>query len=129
MPSGSRPRNATDAFTAFVLDQLADLGEITSRRMFGGVGLYCRGLFFGIVARGDVLYLRVGEQNRGEIAHAGTKPFKPYAHRPGSLRYFAVPLEVLESPIDVTRWARGAIAAAQASSEEKPRSRRGGRRR
>jgi DNA transformation protein and related proteins len=31
------------------LDRLAALGEITSRPMFGGVGLYWRGVIFGIV--------------------------------------------------------------------------------
>jgi DNA transformation protein len=127
MPGRSRPTKASEAFATFVLDQLGELDELTSRRMFGGVGLYCRGLFFGLIARGDILYLRVGEQNRREIAQAGAKRFRPYANRPGSMRYFAVPLDILESPLDVTRWARGAIAAAQASAQEKPRP-RGGRR-
>jgi DNA transformation protein len=45
-----------------VLDQLAEVGAITSRAMFGGV-LYCRGVFFGIIAR-DVLYLKVDDANR-----------------------------------------------------------------
>ena len=35
----------TDSFVAFVLEQLEPLGPITSKRMFGGVGLYAGDLF------------------------------------------------------------------------------------
>ena len=31
---------STAAFRAFVIDQLEDLGDVTPRSMFGGVGLY-----------------------------------------------------------------------------------------
>jgi len=44
MTSGRR-RNSlavTDAFKAFVLDQLEDVGDVMPRSMFGGVGLYRR---------------------------------------------------------------------------------------
>ena len=50
---------------AFVLDQLDELGDVVPRAMFGGVGLYCRGVFFGIMAR-DVLYLKVDDRNRAD---------------------------------------------------------------
>jgi TfoX/Sxy family transcriptional regulator of competence genes len=123
----SRPPKATAAFVTFVLDQLAGLDELTSRPMFGGVGLYSRGLFFGIIARGDVLYLRAGDQNRQEIAESGAKAFKPSAQRRGSLRYFAVPLDILESPLDLTRWAHAAVAAAEASARLKRPVRLGSR--
>jgi len=67
---------------------------VTPRSMFGGVGLYHRGVFFGIIAR-------------------GMKPFKPYRDRPGTMQYYAVPLAVLESAMDLTTWARKAVAAAE----------------
>jgi TfoX/Sxy family transcriptional regulator of competence genes len=44
---------------------------------------------------------------------AGMKPFKPYRDRPGTMQYYAVPLEVLESPLDLAAWARKAIAASE----------------
>ena len=46
-----RSLKVTDAFKTFVLEQLADLEDLTARAMFGGVGLYARGDFFGIIAR------------------------------------------------------------------------------
>jgi DNA transformation protein and related proteins len=113
----ARPRafvslKVSDAFKAFVLDQLETLGDVVPRAMFGGIGLYRRGFFFGIVAR-DTLYLKVGDRNRRDYERAGTKPFKPYAHRAGSMQYYAVPLSILENADDLARWARESIAVAQ----------------
>jgi DNA transformation protein len=110
---GSRrsPLAVTDAFRSFVLDQFEDLGEVMPRSMFGGVGLYHRGIFFGIIA-GDVLYLKVDDTNRPEYVKAGMGPFKPYPHRPSTMQYYAVPIDVLESPIELIAWARKAIAVA-----------------
>src|SRR6478609_6860281 len=79
--------------------------------MFGVVGLYHRGVFFGILAR-DTLYLKVGDSNRADYTRAGMKAFTPYADRSGSMKYYAVPLEILESPTDLAVWAGKAIAVA-----------------
>jgi DNA transformation protein and related proteins len=99
------------AFRAFVLDQLEELGPVTSRSMFGGVGLYCRDLFFGIIAR-DVLYLKVDDVTRGAYVRAGMEPFRPYPTRPASMQYYAVPVDVLESAGDLVTWAQKAVGAA-----------------
>jgi DNA transformation protein len=79
--------------------------------MFGGVGLYCDGLFFGIIAR-DVLYLKVDESNRTDFERAGSRPFKPYPDRSGTMQYYEVPLDVLESAVDLTAWARKSVSVA-----------------
>ena len=106
-----RSLKVSDGFKSFVLDQLEELGDVTPKSMFGGVGLYHRGVFFGILAR-DTLYLKVGDANFPDYARAKMKPFRPYPDRSGTTRYYAVPLEVLESPIELAVWARKAIAVA-----------------
>ena len=40
----------TDDFREFVLEQLRPSGRVTSRAMFGGIGLYLDGLFFVVRA-------------------------------------------------------------------------------
>jgi len=105
------PLAVSDGFRSFVLDQLEELGDVTPRSMFGGVGLYRNGLFFGIIA-GDVLYLRVDDETRGQFAAAGSWPFKPYADRPSTMQYYAVPVSVLESAPELARWGRQAVAVA-----------------
>ena len=117
-PRAARPRerlaplNVSDAFKSFVLAQFEELGDVMPRSMFGGVGLYRRGVFFGIMAR-DTLFLKVDDRNRLDYKRAKMKPFKPYAHRTGTMEYFAVPVEVLESPEDLAAWARKSIAVAE----------------
>src|SRR5213594_352051 len=111
-PSRLRSLKVSAGFKSFVLDQLEELGDVTPRSMFGGVGLYHNGVFFGILAR-DTLYLKVDDSNRTDYERARMKPFKPYPHRSGTMKYFAVPLEVLESPIELAVWARKAIAVAE----------------
>jgi DNA transformation protein len=114
----ARPRErllslkVSDVFRQFVLDQFEELGEVVARSMFGGVGLYRRGVFFGIIAR-DTLFLKVDDENRIDYERARTKPFKPYAHRSGTMEYFEVPVSVLESASELAAWARKSIAAAE----------------
>jgi DNA transformation protein len=109
-----RSLKVSAGFKAFVLDQLEELGDVTPKSMFGGVGLYHRGVFFGILAR-DTMYLKVDEGNRDDYERAGMKAFKPYPGRarPGTMPYHAVPLEVLESASELAGWALKAIKAAE----------------
>ena len=107
--------SVSPAFRQFVLDQLEELGDVTPRSMFGGVGLYHRGVFFGIIA-GDVVYLKVDDSNRGEYVAARMGPFNPYPHRSGTMQYYAVPLSVLESAPELAHWARRSILAAAHST-------------
>ncbi len=121
-PANPRSLSVSDGFRAYVLDQLADL-DVTPRSMFGGVGLYARGVFFAILAR-DVLYLKVDDANRVDYEDAGTKPFCPFPdRRAGAMSYYAVPVPVLESAPELVGWARKAIAAAERSATV-PRRRR-----
>src|SRR5262245_62735146 len=100
-----RSLKVSDAFRQFILDQLGELGEVTARSMFGGVGLYHRGVFFGILAR-DKLFLKAGDGNRRDYERAGMKPFKPYPDRPSTMQYYEVPVGIVESPLDLVAWAR-----------------------
>ena len=121
IPSGRwRSLNVSDSFRSFVLDQLEELGDVTPRAMFGGVGLYHRDVFFGIIAR-DTLYLKVGETNRADYVRARMKAFRPYPNRPGSMTYYAVPLDVLENAQELADWARKAIVVATSSSPSRRR--------
>jgi DNA transformation protein len=113
-----RSLRSSGSFEAFVLDQLSGAAEVTSRKMFGGVGLYSNGVFFGIIAR-DTLYLKVDARNRPAFERAGSSPFKPYDDRPGTMQYYAVPIGVLESAPELASWMREAVAAAERQAERR----------
>ena len=104
----------------YVLEQIAPLPDLRSRRMFGGVGLYCADVFFGIVSN-DVLYLKMAEDDRAEYEARGMRPFRPYAARPQvSLSYFEVPVDVLEDGDQCAAWARRAVTAAMVARRDRP---------
>ena len=110
------PLRTSETFQRFVLDQFDELGDVSPRAMFGGVGLYYRGVFFGIIA-GDVLYLKVDDTTRSDYIRAGMGPFVPYPERSGTMQYYAVPVDVLENPEQLARWAKRAIAVAERERE------------
>ena len=105
----------TDSFVEFVLEQLDSFGPITSKRMFGGVGLYAGDLFFALIA-GDVLYLKGDDATRAAREAAGARPFQP-PNRPsgkGKNQYDSVPVAILEDRDALLVWVKQAIAIAGA---------------
>jgi DNA transformation protein len=62
----------------------------------------------------DVLYLKVDEPNRAAFESAQCQPFvyETKNGETGSLNYFTVPEEAMESPHEMIPWARRALAAA-----------------
>lgn len=108
-------------FLAYVLEQLAALRGVSSRRMFGGAGLYREEFFFALIAD-DVLYLRVDDSNRGDYTSRGMAAFRPYADRPHlSMSYFEVPADVLENAVELVSWAERSVAVAMsAAARPKP---------
>ncbi len=112
------------AFTDFVVEQLEGCGVISTKRMFGGVGIYCGDTFFAIIDD-DVLYLKVDDVNRPQFERAGSSPFKPYGDDRESLQYYSVPVAVLEDAGELAKWGRTAIEAAErkkAAPKRKPRA-------
>jgi DNA transformation protein and related proteins len=114
-------------FLAYVLDQLARLEGVSSRRMFGGAGLYCDEFFFGLIAD-DVLYLRVDDSNRADYVARNMAQFRPYADRPYlSISYYEAPAEVLEDAGELVSWARRSVTVAMKApktAKKTPRRRR-----
>ena len=115
-----------DGFLAHVLDLLAPLGAVAARRMFGGYGLYCDGVFFAIVLD-NTLYLKADERNRTEFERAGAEIFR-YSRQGKrvSLNFYRAPEEAMDAPRLMLPWARSALAAALRSRVEHPA--RGGKR-
>jgi len=113
--------SVSDDYRDFVLEQLAGAGRVTSRAMFGGVGLYLDGLFFALIAD-DSLYFKTGDSNRPRFQSAGSRPFCPYPERPDQqMGYWEVPADVLEDADTLALWAREALAVAlKASAVRRP---------
>ena len=104
---------ARDSFIDFLRDQLAPLGAIAPRRMFGATGLFCEGVMFGVVAE-DALYLRVDDHNRAAFKEAEGLPPLSYEKQGLTidLSFWRAPDRLFDEPEELVGWARSALAAA-----------------
>ena len=110
-------------FVDYVVEQLEGCGDISTRRMFGAVGIYAGDLFFAILDD-EVLYLKTDATTRPDFEREGSEPFRPYGDERSSLHYFSVPVSVLENATTLCAWGRKAIAVAAAARIAKPSSRK-----
>jgi DNA transformation protein len=113
----------SEEFRRYVEDQLAGLGGVVMRRMFGGVGIYFQDVFFALIAD-DVLYFKVDDANRADHESAGMGPFQPWPDKPTTMSYYEVPAEVLERGETLRAWADKALAAAGRAKGGKKKPRR-----
>ena len=99
----------------YVLEQLAGLERVNTRRMFGGVGLYSGELFFGLIDD-DTLYFKTDESNAAPYQARRMPRFMPPANRPmGPMGYHQVPADIIEDGETLIAWARQSVAVALAS--------------
>ena len=114
---------ASDAFAEFLREQLAPLGPITFRRMFGKTGVFCDGVMLGMVTE-NTLYLRVDELNRETFSEAASFPPLNYAKKGTSidLAFWRVPERLFDEPEELIAWARAALAAAHRVAAKRERT-------
>jgi DNA transformation protein len=104
---------ASASFAEFLREQLAPLGHLSMRRMFGKTGVFCQGVMFGMVTE-DTLYVRVDDHNRETFKEAAAYPPLNYAKQGNSidLSFWRVPERLIDEPDELVTWARAALAAA-----------------
>ena len=114
---------ASDSFRDFLTEQLAPLGRITLRRMFGKTGVFCDAVMLGMVAE-DTLYLRVDAGNRAAFAEAAAAPPLNYAKggRLIDLAFWRAPDRLFDDPDELLAWARAALGAARRVAARRPLS-------
>ena len=120
---GSVSMVASDAFSEFLIEQLAPLGRITMRRMFGKTGVFCDGLMLGMV-RDNTLYFRVDDDNRAAFKEAESFPPLNYEKKGGSihLSFWRAPERLFDEPDELVIWARAALAAARRVAAKRERT-------
>jgi DNA transformation protein len=115
---------ASPDFAEFLCDQLAPLGRITMRRMFGKTGVFCGGVMLGMVTD-NTLYVRVDDQNRATFKEAEAYPPLNYAKKGEmiDLAFWRVPDRLMDEPDELVEWARAALAAARRVAAKRPQRR------
>jgi DNA transformation protein len=106
-------------YRAFVLEQIGRVAPaVTSRAMFGGVGIYSGGLFFALMA-GEALYLKVDDGNRADFEAVGAGPFRPFDDDAHVMHYYELPADLLEDADRLRPWVDAAIDVARRARKTK----------
>ncbi len=87
--------------------------------MFGGIGLYSDGLFFGLIDD-DTVFFKTDDRYIAAYRERGMPRFMPVPDRPeAALGYHQVPADVIEDAETLVDWARQSVAVALASQARK----------
>lgn len=109
--------NTQDSFHEYVMrDLLRDIAGVSSRRMFGGYGIYKDGIIFGLIAD-DELYFKADELNQKDYEQAGSTPFtyERKNHPRTVMSYWKVPADVIEDRSAIEAWIDKSVAASRRS--------------
>ena len=116
---------------AFAEELFGALG-VSTRRMFGGAGLYAEGVMFALIDGDEVIYLKADDALRAELAAEGSTPWVytypsgPRAGQAMETGYMSLPDSALDEPDAACAWGRRALDVALRARAAKPPKRRKG---
>ena len=108
---------ASQEFCDYIVsDLLAELPNITSKKMFGGFGLYQEGLIFAIITSDDKVYFKVDEHNQKQFEGKGSKQFTYTFKNTGkttTMPYWVLPEDILEDPKELPKWVASSVEVSK----------------
>jgi DNA transformation protein len=96
-------------FADHAVDLLSGLGPVDARRMFGGYGVYARGVMFALLDD-DELFLKTDDETRDRFCAAGCRMW--VYGRMSETNYYRPPDEAHEDAEAMLPWARLGLDAA-----------------
>ncbi len=98
---------------AAIEEMFEGLGPVAIRRMFGGKGIYHRGLIMAVYLH-DEMMLKADAVSGPDFAAAGARQwsYEGKNGKPVLMPYWTIPDEALDDPEIMARWARLAYEAA-----------------
>ena len=96
----------------FAKELFAGLGEVTSRKMMGGLCLYLDGVVFSIVHGDGSIWLKGAGTMVDELEAAGARrwTYQRDGGRVTSMPYWSLPEPALDDPEVACDWAKRALA-------------------
>jgi DNA transformation protein len=98
---------------AAIEEMFEAVGPVSIRRMFGGKGIYARGVIFALELRGELM-LKGDAESAPLLEDAGASRwcYQGRSGKPVAMPYWTVPDEALDDPEMMAKWARIALDAA-----------------
>ena len=105
---------STSQYIEYVLELLEPINAISSGKFFGGQGVSCDSVQFGMIM-GNSLFFVVDNSSRDKYIKMGTECFW-YTKKTGKVnvkKYHEVPGELLDDPNKLLDWAEESIKIAK----------------
>ncbi|MCR9156634.1 MAG: TfoX/Sxy family protein [Rhodobacteraceae bacterium] len=101
----------SDEQIAFVHDLFRGLPAISTRKMFGGLGIYSEGVIFAIIGPEDALLLKARGQLADDLATEGCQQwsYEGKSGKPSVMPYWTLPDAALDDPDEACAWARRSL--------------------
>lgn len=99
-------------FVSYLSEVFYEFGDINSRKMFGGFGIYHQGLMFGLVAD-DELYLKADATSLPEYERNNCSAFEyTKNNKTFKMSYYLAPEIIYDDPEEAKKWADLAYQSA-----------------
>ena len=98
-------------FENFVLDQLQDIGEFETKRMFGGLALLAHGSAFAKIKHGKV-WLKVDEGNIVDFEMHEMQQYTYGKDNSRKLNFYETPMVIIEDRDKLKDWVHKSIKIA-----------------
>jgi DNA transformation protein len=105
--------SVSDADIAFAHELFAGLGEITSRKMMGGLTIYCDGQVFAILDGDGRPFLKAKGAMADSLAESGAEQFEftDKSGKTSTMGYWSLPDAALDDPELACDWGRRVLRA------------------
>ena len=107
----SKLTQAANEVCESVVQTLTPIGDVSSRKMFGGHGIFENGAMFALVNSAGELFFKVDDTNRPRFDQVGSKQH-------GKMPYFQVPSNVFEDANLLQEWAQVSIKNCSCQQKE-----------
>ncbi|MCR9110378.1 TfoX/Sxy family protein [Marivita sp. XM-24bin2] len=101
----------SDEQIGFVRDLFRGLPSVTTRKMFGGLGIYSDGTIFAVIGPGETLLLKARGQLAEDLSAEGCEQWS-YEGKSGKqsrMPYWTLPDSALDDPDEACAWARRSL--------------------
>ncbi len=82
--------------------KLSSIEGITTKKMFGGHGIFHDGKMFGIIDSKGQSLLKVNDSTKADFEEKG-------ATKHSRMPYYSIPIEILENQDELVKWAKKSI--------------------
>jgi DNA transformation protein and related proteins len=96
---------------AAVEEMFQSVGSVTIKKMFGGLGIYVRGIIIAIETNGEI-FLKADAVSAPQFASAGARQWTYDGKgKSVSMPYWTIPDDAFDDPDEMARWVALALEA------------------